>query len=85
MELELQSVPTDLIRREDFILFSESASRFLLEVRREEEKNFRELVGRAGARVGEVIPEPVLRIYGLEEEVCKLEAEDLRRAWRREL
>jgi phosphoribosylformylglycinamidine synthase len=85
MELELQSVPTDLIRREDFILFSESASRFLLEVRREEEKNFRELVGGAGARVGEVIPEPVLRIYGLEEEVCKLEAEDLRRAWRREL
>jgi hypothetical protein len=27
----------------------------------------------------------VLRIYGLEEEVCKLEAEELRRAWRREL
>jgi phosphoribosylformylglycinamidine synthase len=85
MELELQSVPTDLIRREDFILFSESASRFLLEVRKEEEKKFRELVKGEGARVGEVISEPVLRIYGLEEEVCKLEAEELRRAWRREL
>ncbi len=85
MELELQSVPTDLIRREDFILFSESASRFLLEVRKEEEKEFRELVEGEGARVGEVISEPALRIYGLEEEAYELEAEELRRAWRRGL
>jgi len=85
MEMELQRVPTDLIRREDYILFSESASRFLLEVKRDEEREFRKLIGNCGERVGEVIPEPVLRIHGLGENVYEWETEELRKAWKRGL
>ncbi|MEM2618546.1 MAG: AIR synthase-related protein, partial [Candidatus Hadarchaeales archaeon] len=82
LELELSEVRTDLIRREDFILFSESASRFLVEVRKERENSFRELIGESGSKVGEVVPEPVLSVFGLEGEGFKLEAEELRKAWR---
>lgn len=82
LELELSEVRTDLIRREDFILFSESASRFLVEVREEREDSFRELIGERGSKVGEVVPEPVLSVFGLEGEGSKLEAEELRKAWR---
>jgi len=85
IELELQQVPTDFISRDDFILFSESASRFLLEIRKEKESEFKELAEGKAARVGEVISESFLRIYGLEGRAYEWETGELRRAWRREL
>jgi len=43
-ELDLKKVPADLLRRDDFALFSESNSRFLVEVAEKDRENFESLM-----------------------------------------
>jgi len=79
-EVDLSLVPSAGRLREDFLLFSESNSRFLLEVREEREKEFRRLAGRRASRIGRVTGESVLRVRG--RKGWEVEGEELGRAWR---
>ncbi len=70
--------------RDDFILFSESQSRFLIEVRKASEAAFLSAMEAGGvpcARIGEV-GEPGLNIRGAKGEAYRLSPEELRETWR---
>jgi phosphoribosylformylglycinamidine synthase len=70
MELNLQRVPAYNLNRDDFILFSESNSRFLVEVPEKCEKDFETVMkGTVYAKIGKVTRTPRLCIYGLDGEV----------------
>jgi phosphoribosylformylglycinamidine synthase II len=84
MELELRKVPRSSIDRDDFVLFSESNSRFLVEVPEKAQDEFEALTkGIVCAEIGRVTRNPKLTINGLKGGV-KVEAQlaDLRRSWK---
>ncbi len=80
-EVDLSLVPSGGRLREDFLLFSESNSRFLLEVKKEKEEEFRRVAGRRASRIGRVLEEGLLRV-GRGGKKWEVGAEELRRAWR---
>jgi phosphoribosylformylglycinamidine synthase len=66
MELDLCRVPMDALNRDDFVLFSESNSRFLVEVTERARSDFEAVMeGRAHALIGKVTRTAQLRIRGL--------------------
>jgi len=66
IELYLQNVPKKDLRRDDFVLFSESNSRFLVEVSQEAKEEFEALMkGCTYAEIGKVTKTPKLCVYGL--------------------
>ncbi|MEM3769917.1 MAG: phosphoribosylformylglycinamidine synthase subunit PurL [Candidatus Bathyarchaeia archaeon] len=70
MELDLRLVPNEGLDRNDFVLFAESNSRFLVEVPEEYERDFEAILrGCAFAKIGKVMATPRLRVYGLEGDV----------------
>ncbi|MBC7130648.1 hypothetical protein H5T51_05455 [Candidatus Bathyarchaeota archaeon] len=70
VEIDLRLVPTDNMHRNDFILFSESNSRFLVEVPEKCSADFEETMkGTVYAKIGRVTKEPRLCIYGLDSQV----------------
>jgi len=83
LEIDLREVPVVDARRDDVVLFSESNTRFLVEVPPDLEEEF-EFVMRdvPHARIGRVVQEEGLRIVGTDGrfvvDVCQ---EDVRRAW----
>ncbi len=84
LRLHLKNVPkTDDAKRSDFILFSESNSRFLVEVSREHESHFEELMKDCVYReIGAVTDSQFLEVYGLnEEELFAAELMQLREGW----
>ena len=87
MELRLQKVPASTVDRNDFILFSESNSRFLLEVSQRAKQEFEALMkGKAYAEIGKVMRTPRLRIYGLSGKIIvDASLEDLLLCWKRTL
>jgi phosphoribosylformylglycinamidine synthase len=87
MELHLRGVPTENLNRNDFILFSESNSRFLVEVSQKAKEEFEALLkGVAFAEIGKVTKAPRLCIYGLEDEVVvDASLNDLLASWKRTL
>ncbi len=87
MLIDLSAIPYEGVKRPDFILFSESASRIVVTVPREKQKDFEKLFsGTTYALIGEVIAEPVLVIRNgrgktlLEENIF-----DLKTAWQKPL
>ncbi len=67
MELDLRLVPTKGLKRNDFILFAESNSRFLVEVPEKCERDFEAVMrGCTFARIGKVTATPKLCVYGLD-------------------
>jgi phosphoribosylformylglycinamidine synthase len=87
MELHLQKVPAENLNRNDFILFSESNSRFLVEVSQKAKEEFEALLkGVAFAEIGKVTKIPRLCIYGLKDEVVvDASLNDLLASWKRTL
>lgn len=87
MEIELQKVPADNIARNDFLLFSESNSRFLIEVKPEDQKGFEQLMKNIDcAQIGKVTAEPKLRILGLNGKTAiDASLDKLRMSWKRTL
>jgi phosphoribosylformylglycinamidine synthase len=88
LNIDLQKVPgADLFERDDHLLFAESASRLLVEVRPEHKERFERLFeGTACALIGEVTEEPALRIAGLQGRVILCEdLEALKTSWQRTL
>ncbi|GAB4257278.1 phosphoribosylformylglycinamidine synthase subunit PurS [Deferrisoma sp.] len=80
---ELGRVPLEGVTRDDELLFSESAGRFVVTVRPEHVEAFeRVLAGSAFAPVGEVTAEPELVLRGLGGDVVvRARIDELKRAW----
>ena len=85
IQLHLQKAPTRNVNRNDFVLFSESNSRFLVEVSQESKEEFEALMkGKVYAEIGRVTKTPRLCIYGLNGEVAVDAAlSDLLASWKR--
>ena len=84
MEVDLRRVPREAIGRDDFVLFSQSNSRFLLEVSGEVEKDFEALmVGKSCAKIGKVTETPLFCLRGLNGKVVvNVPVGDLRVSWK---
>jgi len=87
IELNLRKVPRKAVNRNDFVLFSESNSRFLAEVSEKANEDFEALMkGGVYAEVGKVTKNPRLCIHGLEGEVAiDVPLSDMFARWKRTL
>jgi phosphoribosylformylglycinamidine synthase len=84
-EMDLRKVPASMNGkgRNDLILFSESNSRFLVEVVRGKEKEFERLMGNCSALVGEVSETDDFSVIGLKGgKILSTNSEKLRKAWK---
>lgn len=84
MEMDLRNVPTDMERkRDDVLLFSESNSRFVVEVDRERKEEFEKtMAGVPFAEVGKVTEAQTFQMTGLEgKKVIDERLKDLKEAW----
>ena len=86
-ELDLRKVPSDGVERDDFLLFSESNSRFLVEIAEKDKAAFEKIMkGKAFAEIGQVTKNPQLKIIGLRgSRVVDASVADLRAAWKQTL
>ena len=85
---KLKEVPlAETIDRDDCILFSESNSRFLVEVAPEDRDEFEKTMGKAVfACIGETTPSQILEIYGLKgNKVLAIPIAQLKEAWQKPL
>lgn len=84
IELDLRNLPLQNVDRDDFGLFSESNSRFLVEVSQEADQDFRNLfIGSTFARIGRVTRAKELCIHGLRGNVVvHLPLKDLEKSWK---
>lgn len=87
IELDLKKVPGKELIRNDFILFSESNSRFLIEVATAAKKEFEELMlGKGCVQIGIVTKEAKLRIKGLNGNIIiDASLDKLRQSWKKTL
>jgi len=87
MELDLQKVPREALNRNDFVLFSESNSRFLVEVSEKTREDFEDLMKeKVYAELGRVTKTPRVCIYGLDGEVVvDASVSELLVSWKRTL
>jgi phosphoribosylformylglycinamidine synthase len=87
LDLDLRKVPSKGLGRDDFVLFSESNSRFLLEVSEKARDELEGLMkGRVCAEVGKVSKSPRLCAKGLSGEVVvDVALGDLLKSWKRTL
>ncbi|MFQ5997533.1 MAG: phosphoribosylformylglycinamidine synthase subunit PurL, partial [Dehalococcoidales bacterium] len=86
--LQLKSVPLgEPMARDDFILFSESNSRFLVEVASENKDEFeRAMRGTSFAAIGQITDTQTLEIYGLKgRKIIDASIDELKGAWQRPL
>ncbi len=86
--VRLKMVPLgENIDRNDFILFSESNSRFLVEVAPESKNQFEKIMsGTSFAAVGQVADSEVLEIYGLNgNKIVSASLSELKEAWQKPL
>jgi phosphoribosylformylglycinamidine synthase II len=87
LELDLRKMPREGVSRNDFLLFSESNSRFLVEISSRKKSEFEALMkGKAHAEIGKVTKNPRLRIRGLDGRiVVDASLGDLLASWKRTL
>ena len=87
LELDLGKVPGKALERSDFVLFSESNSRFLVEVSEKDRQEFEALMkGKACAKIGKVTKDEKLLIHGLNRKiVVDASLAELRRSWKKTL
>ena len=86
--INLKEVPLgESIDRDDFILFSESNSRFIIEVAPDKKDAFeKEMAGMPFALIGRVIKEPELDVYGQKgNSVVSISINELKEAWQKPL
>ncbi|HEX78566.1 MAG TPA: phosphoribosylformylglycinamidine synthase subunit PurL [Dehalococcoidia bacterium] len=86
--IRLVDVPLgETIQRDDYILFSESNSRFLAEVSPQDKDGFEKAMGKSTfARIGEVTSFETLEIYGLKgDKVLDIPIDKLKEAWQKPL
>jgi phosphoribosylformylglycinamidine synthase len=88
MKIYLEQVPLgEPINRDDIVLFSESNSRFLVEVAPEDKGNFENMMsGVDFAAVGQVTNQQKLEVYGLTgKRVLSAPIDELKEAWKKPL
>ena len=87
LEIDLQKVPGKELARSDFVLFSESNSRFLIEVAEADREDFEDLMkGKSCTLIGKVTKEATLRIHGLHGKVAvDAPLDKLRQSWKKTL
>jgi phosphoribosylformylglycinamidine synthase II len=87
LEIDLKKVPVKDIIRSDFVLFSESNSRFLIEVSPADKADFEKLMkGKNCVAIGKVTKQPNLYIKGLNGEVVvEASLDKLRHSWKNTL
>jgi phosphoribosylformylglycinamidine synthase len=85
LQLDLSKVPGKGLERNDFTLFSESNSRFLLEVSEQDREDFEtQMKNKPCARIGTVTKEERLVINGLSKKmVVDASLAELRRSWKK--
>jgi phosphoribosylformylglycinamidine (FGAM) synthase-like enzyme len=85
LEIDLQKVPGKELTRNDFVLFSESNSRLLIEVAETDRAEFEKLMkGKNCVLVGKVTKEPLLKIKGLNGKVAvEAPLDKLRHSWKK--
>ncbi len=83
MKIDLKKVPTDL-KRNDKILFSESNSRFLVEIDKNKQEEFEKIMeGNVFARIGEVSADKKLVVIGLNDKpVVEEDVNELKKVWK---
>jgi phosphoribosylformylglycinamidine synthase len=86
-ELDLRKVPCQDVTRDDFLLFSESNSRFLIEVAQKDKAAFEAVFANAVyAEIGKVTKNPMLVVKGLKDAtVIDVSVADLRGSWKQTL
>ncbi len=87
VELDLRKVPREALSRNDFVMFSESNSRFLLEVPEKSRGDFEAVMkGAVCSEIGWVAKNPRLMVYGLDGAVAvDASLKDLRESWKETL
>ncbi|MEM2999993.1 MAG: phosphoribosylformylglycinamidine synthase subunit PurL [Candidatus Bathyarchaeia archaeon] len=87
LKLDLRAVPNKQVSRSDFLLFSESNSRFLVEVDAKDKADFEALMrNKVYAQIGEVTEDARLIIQGLNGQVVvDASVAELQRSWKRTL
>jgi phosphoribosylformylglycinamidine synthase len=87
LEIDLCKVPRRDVERSDFALFSESNSRFLIEVAEADKAEFEALMkGKGCAKIGIVTEEEKLLIHGLDGKVAvDASLAELRKSWKKTL
>ncbi len=87
IELDLNKVPNKEISRNDFLLFSESNSRFLIEINKKAKGNFESIMkGTPHSEIGKITKKPELSIIGLNGElIINTPLENLQKKWKETL
>jgi phosphoribosylformylglycinamidine synthase len=87
MEADLRRVPAEGVDRDDFLLFSESQSRFVVTVHPENQKPFEDaLQGNAFAQAGRVSAGHEFKVAGLQGTVViRAHIDELKEAWKKPL
>ncbi len=85
--IRLVSVPTEGALADDVCLFSESPSRFLVEVAREDQAAFEQILGPVPhAMIGDTVEESMLTVFGhAGQPVAQALLDDLKRTWQQPL
>jgi phosphoribosylformylglycinamidine synthase II len=87
LELDLRAMPNKSVSRNDFMLFSESNSRFLIEITEQDHAEFENLIrNKACTPIGKVTKSAKLLIRGIDGEVVvDTGLAELRRSWKKTL
>jgi phosphoribosylformylglycinamidine synthase len=87
LDLELKRIPREPICRNDFILFSESNSRFLVEVSEKAREDFDAIMkGRVYSEIGKVTKTTQLSIHGLDDAmIVDTSLSELLKSWKQTL
>lgn len=86
MEINLEKLPIKGVTRNDFALFSESNSRFLVEVAEKDREVFEAIMKEKASKIGKVTHNSRLFIRGLKgTTVVDVAVKDLRASWKRTL
>lgn len=85
MTVDLARVPAEKVDRDDTLLFSESAGRFIVTVAPDNKEAFESLLaGQPAACVGQVTGQPQLKITGIDGKgLADLTVDEMKSAWKR--
>jgi phosphoribosylformylglycinamidine synthase len=82
MKIDLRKVPQKGIRKNYKLLFSESNSRFLVEVGKAEEKEFEKIMGNSASKIGEVAAAKFIVTSLNGKEILNEKIDGLKKVWR---